>query len=32
MEISFENKTINIYREVHHQTKRIQESAESVVT
>ena len=31
MEISFENKTINIYREVHHQTKRVQESAESVV-
>ena len=31
MEIGFENKTINIYREVHHQTKRIQESAESVV-
>lgn len=31
MEISFENKTVNIYREVHHQTKRVQESAESVV-
>lgn len=31
MEINFENKTINVYREVHHQTKRIQESTESVV-
>lgn len=31
MEISFENKTVNIYREIYHQTKRIQESAESVV-
>ena len=31
MEISFENKTANIYREIYHQTKRIQESAESVV-
>lgn len=31
MEISFENKTVNIYREIYHQTKRSQESAESVV-
>lgn len=31
MEISFENKTVNIYREIYHQTKRTQESAESVV-
>lgn len=31
MEISFENKTVNIYREIFHQTKRTQESAESVV-
>lgn len=31
MEISFENKMVNAYREVFHQTKRIQESAESVV-
>ena len=31
MEISFENKTVNTYREIYHQTKRTQESAESVV-
>lgn len=31
MEISFENRAVNIYREVSHQTKRIQETAESVV-
>lgn len=31
MEISFENKTINAYREIYHQTKRVQESCESVV-
>ena len=31
MEISFENKAIGAYREVAHQVKRIQESAESVV-
>ena len=31
MEISFENKAVGAYREVFHQIKRIQESAESVV-
>ena len=31
MEIGFENKTVSAYREVFHQVKRIQESAESVV-
>ena len=31
MEISFENKVTGAYREVSHQVKRIQESAESVV-
>lgn len=31
MEISFENKTATVYREIYHQTKRTQESAESVV-
>ncbi len=31
MEISFENKTANVYREIYHQTKRVQESTESVV-
>lgn len=31
MEINFDNKTINTYREIYHQTKRIQESTESVV-
>ena len=31
MEINFVNKTVNVYREVHHQTKRSQESTESVV-
>lgn len=31
MEINFENKTVGAYREVFHQIKRIQESAESVV-
>lgn len=31
MEISFENKTVTVYREIYHQTKRTQESAESVV-
>lgn len=31
MEISFENKTISAYREIYHQSKRVQESAESVV-
>ena len=31
MEISFENRVISTYREISHQTKRIQETAESVV-
>lgn len=31
MEISFENKTATVYREIYHQTKRTQESTESVV-
>ncbi len=31
MEFGFENKVVNIYREVSHQTKRIQETTESVV-
>lgn len=31
MEINFENKTVGAYREVFHQIKRVQESAESVV-
>lgn len=31
MEISFKNKMVNTYREISHQTKRIQETAESVV-
>jgi len=31
MEINFENRSINTYREIYHQTKRIQESTESVV-
>lgn len=31
MEIGFENKTVNAYREVFRQVKRVQESAESVV-
>ena len=31
MEISFDNKCINTFREIYHQTKKIQESAESVV-
>lgn len=31
MEIGFENKVVNTYREISHQVKRIQESAESVV-
>lgn len=31
MEITFENKTADTYREIYHQTKRVQESTESVV-
>lgn len=31
MEINFENKSVGAYREIFHQIKRIQESAESVV-
>lgn len=31
MEISFENKIVSCYREIAHQTKRVQETAESVV-
>ncbi len=31
MEISFENKSVRAYREISHQVKRVQESAESVV-
>ena len=31
MEITFENNTTNIRREIYHQTKRTQESTESVV-
>ena len=31
MEISFDNKCINTFREIYHQAKKIQESAESVV-
>lgn len=31
MELGFKNKMVNTYREISHQTKRIQETAESVV-
>jgi len=31
MDIQFENKAVNTYREVYHQVRRIQETAESVV-
>jgi hypothetical protein len=31
MEINFENKTVSAFREIYHQTKRSQESTESVV-
>ena len=31
MEIKFENKNVSMYREISRQTKKVQESAESVV-